>query len=193
MEIEKLTPDLERIVKACYPNYTGRKFHLSTNIPKELNSYWDGGSKTDYIFYELATGKSYHVHSNHPFFEHDKPRVLNSLPNGVIIVAHSIFCGKDSGITFYSNPQDLTPSLPQNIELTENEKIVLTFTASLKPCYAGISNYRFHQANKRKGISLEDWNNTKETLVNKGLLNKAGAITTKGRNAISSIPHDYTW
>lgn len=193
MYLEEITSDVERIINKCFPSYNGKKIELSTSIPSKLTSYWDGGSKTEYVFYGLADGKIYHVESNHPFFEAGRPSQLNGLPKGVILVSHIIFCGKDIGIRIYANTEDITPMLPLKIEISDNEKIVLAFTAHLKSSYAGISNYRFHEAHQKKGINLEDWDKTKIDLINKGLLNKAGAITPKGRNAISNIPHKFTY
>jgi len=182
--IDKPDETIQRIVRATFPSYKGKKFKLSTDVPSRLDSYWEGGSKSSFAFYELATGKQFSVATNHPFFEKNNPRDLEALPPGVVLVKHSIFQGKDMGITIYTNPEQLTPLLPPKQEITENERIVLYYTRSLKPCYAGLSNYRFHEAHRQKGISSEDWESAKQSLINKKLLNKAGAITPAGRNAL---------
>lgn len=181
--IDKPDKTISKIVNATFPSYRGRKFKLSTNIPSKLNSYWSGGSKDEFVFYELSTGKILNVNSNHPLFETKNPRDLGKLPNGLVIVKHSIFCGKDMGITIYVNKEDLTPMLPEKIELTKNEKVVLKYTRSYKSSYAGIKNYRFYEANRELGISLEEWEKAKRNLIEKKLLNKRGAITSAGRNA----------
>jgi len=193
MYLEQITPDVEKIISRCFPSYTGKKVEILTSIPSQLRSYWDGGSKTSYVFYGLSDGKTYQVESNHPFFEAGKPCQLNGLPLGVILVSHVIFCGKDIGIRIYANNQDIAPMLPNKTEITENEKIVLAFTSGLKSSYAGISNYRFNEAHKTKGITLESWETSKTELINKGMLTKQGAITPKGRNAIAGIPQSFTW
>ena len=86
-------------------------------------------------------------------------------------------------ITIYLNQEDLAPLLPSKQEITEDEKIVLHYTKSLKSTYAGIKNYRFYEANREKGITLERWDRAKNNLISRELLNKRGAITDEGRNA----------
>ena len=170
------------IIAASFPSYNGKKISLSTEVPTCLNSYWQGGSKNSYAFVQLSTMKQFNVHTNHPFFEPNQPRDLEALPLGVVLVEHSIFCGKDMGITIYANSQDLTPLLPPAQEVTEDEKTVLYYTRSLKSSYAGISNYRFVQAKAKTGITEERWESAKASLISKKFLNKAGAITAEGRN-----------
>ena len=182
--IDKPDEIIKKITRATFPKYNGKKFKLSTSIPSRLDSYWQGGSKDSYSFYELATEKEFSVASNHPFFEENNPRYLKELPRGIVIVKHSIFYGKDMGITIYANEEDLTPMLSPKQEISENERIVLQYTKSLKPSYAGIKDYRWHEANRHKGISFEDWQLAKQSLIQKKLLNKAGAITPAGRNAL---------
>lgn len=182
--IDKPDETLRKIIAATFPSYRGRKFKLSTDIPTRIDSYWSGGSKSSFSFYELSTGKVLDVASNHPFFEAGNPRELDGLPPGIILVKHSIFCGKDMGITVYANSGDLTPMLPPKAELTPHEKTVLEYTRSLKSSYAGIKNYRFVEAKRSTGIKLEEWEAAKATLIEKKLLNKRGAITPAGRNAI---------
>jgi len=181
--IEKPDKMIRKIVKATFPQYKGRKFKLSTEIPSQLNSYWNGGSIDSYVFYELNTEKILNVGSNHPIFETRNPRDIKKIPIGIVIVKHSICCGKDAGITIYANNIDVVPMLLPVINLTPEEKIVLEYTRYYKSSYAGIKNYRFHKA-KITGISLEEWENAKASLIEKKMLNKRGAITSTGKNAI---------
>ncbi len=96
------------IVARAYPDYKGRKISVRTDyIPKSLNSYWDEGHRTYYSFYELATGKSHNIGSNHPMFEAAKPRNLSELPKGVVIVAQ-VFAGTSKWVTIYAHPEDMT-------------------------------------------------------------------------------------
>ena len=183
--IDKPDESIKAIVSKCYPSYRGKKFQLSTSIPNRLDSYWDGGSKTSYVFFNLADSNVMRVGSNHPMFGADKPRELSHLPDGVLIVAHSIFCGKDSGITIYANGIDLKPMLPESSnDLNRYHKIVLAATAGLKASYGGIKNFRFKEARNETGISWDQWESAKSELISKKLLNKAGAITASGRNVI---------
>jgi hypothetical protein len=64
-------------------------------------------------------------------------------------------------------------------------------TAGLKSSYGGIPNLRYYESHRRTGITQERWDNAKAACIAAGLLNKAGAITVKGRNAISDKPLPY--
>jgi hypothetical protein len=75
--------------------------------------------------------------------------------------------------------------------LTLPEKIVLVATSSLKSSYGGIPNFRFTQAKSETGITQADWDLAKESLTKKGFLNKAGAITTSGKNALIPSEKQY--
>ena len=105
------------------------------------------------------------------------------LTEDIVIICHSIFCGKDSGITIYSHPNNAPKWLPEKPDLTDNERILLECTKGLKSSYAGIKDYRYHEA-KRKGFN-GDIDKVRASLREKGLLNKRNAITDKGRNAIN--------
>ena len=103
---------VKHIISATFPRYKGRKVFLepAEKAPKELRSYWDGGSKDSYAFYNLDTKQTLMVHTNHPFFEPGQPSRLEGLPPHIVLVEHTIFCGKDCGITLYGN---LNPLLGQ--------------------------------------------------------------------------------
>lgn len=182
--VQKPDSKMRQIAGECF-GYTGNTFKLSTAYPHNLRSYWDGGSRSYYAFYSLVNGKCSVVESNHPLFEAGKPYYLEKLPERVLLVEHSIFCGKDHGITIYANESDLAPMLPAPTdELTEAEKIVLTFTKCFKASYGGNSNVRYTEAKRVHGITGAAWQTAKTDLIEKGLLNKVGAITAAGRNAI---------
>jgi hypothetical protein len=183
--VDKPDAFLKEIIARTFSGYTGKKIQISNAIPSELRSYWDGGSKTSYCFYNLSTRESQWVETNHPFFEADKPCHLEELPKGFVIVSHSFFCGKDMGITIYVNEEDMTKMIEAPEEVSLDEEIVLEATSSLKSSYGGVKNLRFVEANRYTGISEEEWNVAKMSLIQKKFLNKAGAITPKGRNAIA--------
>jgi hypothetical protein len=193
INFDKPTDNMKLVLKTTFPSYTGRKIKIVVDdFPTRIDSYWDGGSKTTYSFFDISSKRIYNVGSNHPMFERDKPRTMSRPLLGVILVAHSIFMGKDTGITFYVMQEDYewlagSPQLEDPKELTDNQKIVLHYTKSLKSSYAGVKNYRFSEANRDRGIKLNDWNEAKDWLIKNGYLNAAGAITTKGRNVIQNI------
>lgn len=182
------------LIRIAFPNYRGRKFKLSTDIPPRLDSYWSGGSKDKYVFVELKTKreevKFLPVANNHPFFKAGMPRKLDKLPVGLVLVKHSIFQGKDMGITIYGNTENITPLLPPVEILSVDEDAVLFFTRSLKSSYAGVKNYRFINAHREMGITEAQWDEAKTNLIQRKLLNKAGAITAAGKNAVGNR-HSY--
>ncbi len=95
--------------------------------------------------------------------------------------------GKDHGITIYVNPENISKMLPPAEETPWEEKVVLSATRSLKSSYGGIKDYRFYEASRETGITKPEWDKAKESLINKGMLNKSGAITDKGRNVIGNV------
>lgn len=175
--VEKMDDLLRKIVSGCFPNYRGTKIKISDEVPKRLDSYWEGGSKYSFCFYQLDTGKTFDVHSNHPMFEPGQPRILDELPMNIALVKHTIFQGHDLGITIYLNPKNITPYLEgPTEELPFNEQIVLVATASYK------SAFRFEEVNRYFSMSRGEYEEAKQALIRKGMLDKRGAITPAGRN-----------
>ena len=187
LDHNKLSPVMRKVAQAAFPNYSGRKFQVTFAETVNCRSYWDGGSRDYYVFVRLDNFEKMAAPTSHPYFNRDVQNVESvPLQPGLVCVQHSIFCGKDTGLTFILHPSasNLIPA-PDN-DLTRNEKIVLAATASLKSSYAGISNYRFHSAHNDTGISADDWESAVNSLIGKGLLRKNKAITPEGRNAIGN-------
>jgi hypothetical protein len=173
------------LCKAAFPAYHGRKFGIQVQTePLNMSDSWQGGSRDIFKLVRLADLAVVPVPAQSAF---DRPvRGLNAtaLPAGIVAVCHSIFCGKDLGITVYVSPADSAPLLPAaTSELTWAEKVVLVSVRSLKSSYNGVKNYRMVEAGKETGISEADYTAAKSELTTRGLLNKAGAITHEGRNA----------
>ena len=189
--LDKLTRDLQVILARTFPDYTGRTFRVNIGKPYKVSSYWDGGSRSQYVFYDLDRGAVWQVPTNHPFFQpeaeaaSDKAlEIAKTLPR-VIVVEHSIFCGKDAGIIFWADAGALTPMLPETPQTEPDERTVLQFTASLRSSYGGIKNLRYVEAHRKTGITLDRWDAAKAACVAKRFLTKAGAITPTGRNAVA--------
>lgn len=186
-EVGTSDPTIKRVCALI--GYTGRRVCLCTfSGPMQLHSYWDGGSRDYFYFARLADMAIVELGSNHPVFESGRPNEIKTLPQGFVIVRHSIFCGKDMGIRIYANQGELTPLLPISTEsVTLDEKIVLYATRSLKNSYGGVSDCRFHSATRAVGITRERWEAAKTSLIERKLLNKAGAITADGRNMVRGL------
>jgi hypothetical protein len=179
-------PGVAELVRAAFPNYTGRKFRLEvSDHPINLASYWDGGSRDYFVLISLATLRHVDIPAQSAFDPQVRGLDKVTLPDGVACIEHSIFCGKDSGITIHVSPSNATPLLPTATdELTREERIVLSSTRSHKASYAGDSNIRFHEAQRVTGITQDSWTAAKASCQAKRLLNAAGALTIDGKNAI---------
>lgn len=187
MQIVHIEPDVftRSLVSRAFPNYRGNKFKLAvSDSPINCASYWDGGSRSFYVFANLATGEvSNAVPAQSAFDRPVQGLDAVTLPEGFACLQHSIFCGKDTGITIFIPSANAGKFLPAQVELTRFENIVLAYTRSLKSSYAGQSNYRFSEAHSQTGISLHEWSEAKTVLISRGLLNKQGALTISGKNA----------
>ena len=111
-------PLIKQIASAAYPEYRGRKFHIEVSeYPLDVRSYWDGGSRSYFRFVNLMTLEiSSQVSAQSAF---DKPisgAEAVTLPVGFACVEHSIFCGKDSGLTFHIRPENAAKLLPVGVQ-----------------------------------------------------------------------------
>ena len=173
--------------------YKGRKFKaVVTDQPVTLsNTYWSGGTRSTYSLINLDTGhrtKAAGPELNPPQFGGAPEPMQAEIPPNHAIVEHSMFCGKDMGLTIYIRPDNAADLLPAPVELTDAERCVLEFTRSRKSSYAGQNRFQMHQSESHwrdyDPFSLEDWTAAQDSLKDRKLLNKAGAITPAGRNAI---------
>jgi hypothetical protein len=178
-------------------SYAGYKYKVlvceSVTIPATAG-LWDSGSRDSYQGVELATGKRYPLTMENTSPWNGVRRDIEvQLDNGKAIVEHSIHCGKDEGLTFYIHPSNAIGLIPAKIELTPYQRLVLVATSSLKSSYAGRDRYQMangehHCMNALNGSDYptrDQWREAQASLIAAGYLNKAGAITVKGRNAIS--------
>mgnify|MGYP003651982422 CR=1 FL=1 len=166
--------NVKRLARAVFPHYRGRKFSFQVVETVALTgTYWDGGSRSSYGGVSLADYSAATV----PQFEPPQFGGPTQAPTvevkpGMVVVEHSIFCGRDTGITFYVHPSDAPQLLPEPDSVTEDEKIVLLFTGSLK----------YTEAHSRYGITADRWTAAQEALKVRKLLRANGSITPAGRN-----------
>ena len=111
----KADASIRAIVGATFPAYRGRKFAIEGDgRPVSVTSYWGGGSRDYFAAIDMRSLKG-----------GGRPRVMAVpqngtpfdggpvapdgvvVPEGYAIVEHSIFCGKDVGITIHVNPADM--------------------------------------------------------------------------------------
>jgi hypothetical protein len=170
---------VKRIALAAFPGYKGRSFELrSIAHPMDLRDSWEGGSRNYYRFVRLADlAVSGEVPAQSAFDTRVAGLESVTVPPGFACVQHCIFCGKDLGLRVHANPVDLAPLLPAPASLTRAESLVLAIVRSLK------SSARAEEA-RRFGLDAATWDMVKAGLIIAGMLNRAGAITDAGRNAI---------
>jgi hypothetical protein len=180
--------DLPECIHRCFA-YSGKQVQLITASSVHLNNFWSGGSRSWYKAVELATGKVTEAHPDtaNPF----KPEEHVDVPlrPGVVIVEMQQVSDRQY-LKAHALPGDLAAALPAPVELTRDERIVLIATRSHKNSYGGEKNIRYREAHRYTGITSERWEAVKAALIQKGLLNKAGAITLEGKNAVGD---DQLW
>jgi hypothetical protein len=109
-KVSKANPMVKRLLAATFPEWKGRKVKVCLwKGPQRLQNYWDGGSRSYYVAVRVTDGAVSNFGTDNPFVQSSHADV--DLPSGVILVEHSIFMGKDSGVTIWVNPQDLPPML----------------------------------------------------------------------------------
>jgi len=185
-------PEVWDIAHAAFPNWRGYK--LQTHVfkgPMRLESYWSGGSRDSFVFVELASPhRQASVPQNGDGHTDDIDK-LTTLPNGVALVQHVYYRGRDLGCRVFVAASNMNRlALPAIEKLTPAEKVVLIFTASLKNSYGGRKDIRFTEAHEATDISQEQWHEAQEQLKTQKMLTAQGAITPKGRNA---CPNMQTW
>jgi hypothetical protein len=195
--MNKVYLDSKMVPNHLRGGYSGKQFSAivsdNVNIPS-CAGLWDGGSRDTYKIVRLADGKEIEGSDNMsaPWDKNRADRIVKLEP-GFAVVCHSIFCGKDMGLTFYVCAIDAAKILPAPVKLSENEKLILKATKNFKPNYGGKDRYDMMRDNISPSwktdapafMSRDTWNNVKAELIVKGYLNKAGAITVLGKNAIS--------
>lgn len=172
--------------------YSGRTYAArvveTVTIPADAG-LWSGGSRCVYHAVRLADGADGAAadHDAAPWDARGDRRV--QLRPGFAIVRHSISCGRDLGLTFFVHPADAAPMLPAPVHLDPTERLVLKYTCERKSSYGGRDRYDMAQDDARwtkdaaPFPTRAQWDDAKARLIARGLLNKAGAATTAGRNA----------
>lgn len=188
MLVNKTHPTAQMAIKA-FPEYTGRKFRYEIcNKSMDLVSYWSGGSCNYYKIIDLTNDRILEIPQNGSGFERIKP--LNNIQApapGFVVVKHSIFCGKDCGLTIYIHPENVNPELidEPKIELSNDELIVLLSISMFKNSYAGEKNIRIKMAVRETKINPQKYIDTLKSLQRRGFISKSGGLTKLGKNVCS--------
>jgi hypothetical protein len=174
------------VLRAGAPEFKGREAEIKVSKTVRLaNTQWSGGCVDIYTFVRLAdlavmpTPKQPFM-ENSPLHETDLP-----IPEGFLVVIYKKRGTAADLVTILTPVENMLAALPAPAVVSEDERIVLLATRTLKSSYAGIKNYRFSEANRKFGITLDRWEAAKTALIGRKLLNAAGAITPDGRNIVA--------
>ncbi len=177
-------PTVKEIIRATFPNFTGREVqvHITDHV-QFTSTMWDEGYKRTYKKLRLADMAVDPVEQEQFMRRSEFHENTFTIPPGFVVVVY-VNCRGGPNLEIISPPENVTKILPPPLELSDDEKTVLIATRSLKSSYAGVKDFRFHQAKEKRGITRERWDVAKASLIARKLLNAAGAVTTDGRNAI---------
>lgn len=172
------------IIEATFPSFNGRDVRvIVTEKVRFYGTQWDGGCRRQYEILRLSDKKTMPI-TEAPFLRHsDMHEADHTIAEGFVVVVLNTSGRRDS-IEILTPPTGIVAQLTKQVELPEDERRVLVLTRSLKSSYGGISNYRQHEAKRKYGMTPADYDAAKARLIEKKLLNKAGAITVEGRNAV---------
>jgi hypothetical protein len=90
------------IIDATFPNYRGNKvsIHFQNQITFS-DTNWGGGTKNEYAAV-ASDGRTARMDTPAPWLNAYEG-VTQPIGENVLVVEHTIFCGKDLGITIYAN------------------------------------------------------------------------------------------
>jgi hypothetical protein len=185
--------DVKDVPREWIPaDYKGKKFKAVicdklTVTDCELR--WSGGTRTTYTIIE--NGRQTPVTEAARFPNYGEQVI--ELRRGRVLRSHTFSCGKDTGLTFYCVADDVNQSrLPApEFELSGNEWLVLNSTTRYKSQYMGLTRRQMmnqdcaYASPDFKKISTQEWDEIVKKLAGLGLLDKRGAITNRGKNALN--------
>ncbi len=91
------------IARIAFPSWGGRKCSVSEKSTVHVgDTFWDGGSRTEYVAVNLATGQTCGLPesaSTPREMGGTAPDARVTVPAGFALVSHSIYCGRDVGCT----------------------------------------------------------------------------------------------
>lgn len=104
--LSRTNPLVKRLLAATFPTYRGRKIKARLwRGPMRLQNYWDGGTRSYYVAVRINDGAVSDFGTDNPFMRSAHEPV--DLPVGVILVEHTYFCGKDTGLTVWARQESL--------------------------------------------------------------------------------------
>ena len=96
--------EVAELLAAAFPEYRGRKFKVAVSESVYVDRAWGGGSRERIVALTNPTGTFWEAH--YPIVPIMQAPCGNlPLDQNAVYAVHSIFCGKDTGVTFHVHPQ----------------------------------------------------------------------------------------
>jgi hypothetical protein len=168
--------------------YSGKKYQArvceTVTIPADAG-LWSEGSRDKYRAVRTVDGREIPMHDQSAPWSATRAEKRFDLAPGIVVALSRISRGVDMGLTFYLHPADAIKMLPAAVELDPTEKLVLEYTIGRKSSYNGMDRFQMAARDHHGELfpTRAAWDDAKARLIGRGLLNKAGAVTTAGRNA----------
>lgn len=162
-------------------DYNGHKIDVEiSDHPMILQSFWDSGNRHNFYCFDMNGNNIPIIVQNAPLPFYNGPKA-DYIPSPYkFLIDHSIFSGKDMGLTVYLHPSSImVKSLPapSRPDIQQNDLFVLTTIKAYK-------SFARPDAYKRAGFTVAEVDKIKGRLFQQGYINKAGAITPAGRNIV---------
>lgn len=190
IHLDRRHPAVIRILKLAFPDYKGNRVTVETaGSVRFSGTMWQDGYRDRYCVVRFD-GQTASIPTE-PFLQRSELHERDyPLQPGYAVIRWSQ--GRYSHVTILVHPDMVPRFLPtDDSKLERDHLIVLVATRSLKASYGGVKNFRFTEARRYTGITLESWERAKADLIDRKLLNKAGAITNDGRNALEASGYGF--
>ena len=180
--------DIPTSLSRAMGGYNGTKFRITgTERVTFHDMQWSGGTRSTYTVVNLETGETKPLQDPRAFPQNMGQPGSAEIELNWCVVEHSMFCGKDHGLTFHVHPDNMAKLLPEpGTALDPDVEAFLVATSCLKNTYGGRTNIRFEEASRVTGINPVQWSVAKRGAIELGYARKNGAITNEGRNAIAN-------
>lgn len=193
--------DVATIAEIAFADYRGPRHKVAISESMRVTAAdlcWSGGSRSRFVaLRQPADGSSdWQVIELETVSPWSGDRWEGPIPDDVILVEHSEFCGKDMGLTYHVSPtskflagakhllSSADAAFSTDPEMRCAEEVVLKAHAALK------SSYRDEEY-RRAGLSRSGVEAAKDRLIARGLLatNKLGAtrVTVEGENLYRAL------
>lgn len=112
VKLSKADKTVKAIIRATFPDWKGRKVRAIVATEYKMADHWGGGTRDFVKAYGLESGAASEprVEAQNPM--NAKAHATVAIPENVVLVEHSIFCGEDVGVTIYVNPANAAKLLP---------------------------------------------------------------------------------